>query len=73
MSKEHDYSFGIAVELKLPEGSLTKDQRAGLIEHATKEAQKAAKDYLENEVDPDGCWCVGLSHRNDCKNWVMPY
>lgn len=40
----------------------------------TNAARIAATDAAyDAETDQVSCNCVGLSHRNDCPNWVLPF
>lgn len=63
----------IIVEVEVPDEVFTSSDFTGLAEHVTKRANLAVKEFMENEVDPKGCWCTGLDHQRDCHNWVLPY
>lgn len=68
-----DYGFAVGVPLTLAKGSLSEEQFSALVEHVREEALRIAKEYIESEVNPEGCWCRGPSHGVACHNHVVPY
>ena len=64
----------IVVEVEVPDDALPhQGHRLGIQDHVRLEAQQAAKDYLDNEVNPAGCWCTGVDHLENCRHHILPY
>jgi hypothetical protein len=64
----------IVVEIDVPDDALSHPGYIlGIRDHVRLEAQQAAKDYLDNEVNPAGCWCTGVDHLESCRHHVIPY
>lgn len=63
----------ILIEVDVPDQVRGREHLDGLTRHVKAKADLAVKEFMENEVDPKGCWCTGLDHRQDCHNWVLPY
>lgn len=42
-------------------------------EGAPVHTESVALEFTHNEVHEDGCWCLGLTHRDDCKRWVLSH
>ncbi len=64
----------IVVEIEIPDGAITHPGHIlGMRDHVRLEAQRAAKDYLDNEVNPNGCWCTEIVHQESCRHHVIPY
>lgn len=62
------------VEVEIPDDvAANPGHWLGIQDHVRLEAQMAAKDYLDNEVNPQGCWCRGIVHLETCRHYVIPY
>lgn len=62
----------VAVEI-ITHPKLTPEQLIQMHTHVLKEAQYAAERWVEAETTEDGCWCVGLDHKRNCRHWVLPH
>lgn len=72
-SSERDVTVGVdSITFKAPR-DLTSEESKKLMDHLKGEMQYAAERWVEAEMDEDGCWCHGLSHRRECRHWVLPH
>lgn len=71
-SEWRDCTVGFSqVTFKAPR-ELTTEEANSLMAHLKREAEYAAKRWVEAEMTESGCWCYGLSHREDCRHWTLP-
>lgn len=64
----------MTVEVEIPD-DVAKNigYRLGIENHVLFTARQAVADYVDNEVNPGGCWCTGVGHLITCRHHVIPY
>lgn len=72
-SSEREVTVGFSsVTFKAPR-DLTSEETKKLLDYLVSEARYAAERWVEAEMEEDGCWCYGLSHKRECRHWVLPH
>lgn len=63
----------IVIQIEVDDEVAASEHMDGLTDHVQQAAEYARDEFLRNEVDPQGCWCSGLSHLPSCSSWTLPY